>query len=120
MKVFLHIKFNGEENIDINIKGIKTKYTYKYKENNILVCIRIDKDTLYINRSCNEYDINLVFNKNKDTNSTYTVFGGNKKFILNTKTKKLNISNNKIELEYEIEEDKFKYLLEVVHEGEIN
>ena len=63
--------------------------------------------------------IYVSFDKNCNTESTYTVFGGTKKFILNTITNKLKISDNKIELEYSLEGNKFKYLLEVVHEGKI-
>ncbi len=115
----LHIKLVGDDNLDINVSGIKNKNKYKYMENNISVTVKTDNDKLYIDRICNEYSINLVFDKNNNTESTYTVFGGTKKFILNTITNKLKINDNKIELEYEIEGNKFKYLLEVVHEGEV-
>lgn len=117
--VKLHIKLIGDDNLDIIVNGIKNKNTYKYMENNIKVFVKTDNDRLYIDRICNEYTINLVFDKKKEIESTYTVFGGTKKFILNTKTNKLKINDNKIELEYKVEENKFKYLLEVVHEGEI-
>ena len=115
----LHIKLIGDDNLDINVSGIKNKNKYKYTENNISVTVMADNDRLYIDRICNEYTINLVFDKNCNTESTYTVFGGTKKFILNTITNKLKISDNKIELEYSLEGNKFKYLLEVVHEGKI-
>ena len=115
----LHIKLIGDDNLDINVSGIKNKNKYKYMENNISVIVKTDNDKLYIDRICNEYTINLVFDKNNETESTYTVFGGTKKFILNTKTDKLKISDDKIEVEYKIDENKFKYLLEVVHEGEV-
>ena len=88
-------------------------------ENNISVTVKTDNDKLYINRTCNEYSINLAFDKMKKTKSTYTVFGGTKNFSLDTITNKLKINDNKIELEYEIEGNIFKYLLEVVHEGEV-
>ena len=117
--VKLHIKLIGDDNLDINVSGIKNKNKYKYMENNISVIVKTDNDKLYIDRICNEYTINLVFDKNNETESTYTVFGGTKKFILNTKTDKLKISDDKIEVEYKIDENKFKYLLEVVHEGEV-
>ena len=120
MKVMLHVSLYGDENIDINTSGIKTKNTYKYKENDILVKVKVDRDILYINRKCNDYEINLVFKENSNTISTYTVFGGFKKFNLETKTNKLIISSDKIELEYSIEDSRFKYLLEVKHEGETN
>ena len=120
MKVMLHVSLYGDENIDINTSGIKPKNTYKYKENDILVKVKVDRDILYINRKCNDYEINLVFKENNNTISTYTVFGGFKKFNLETNTNKLIISSDKIELEYSIEDSRFKYLLEVKHEGETN
>lgn len=115
----LHIKLIGDENLDIIVDGKKNKNTYLYIENNIKVSVKYNNKKLYIDRKCNDYTINLVFENNKDTNSTYTVFGGMKKFILNTHTSKLNVSKDKIELEYILEGNKFKYLLEVVYEGEI-
>lgn len=115
----LHIKLIGDDDIDIIVDGKKKNNTYTYMENNIKVFVKYNNKKLFINRKCNDYSINLVFEENKDTNSSYTVFGGVKKFILNTHTNMLNISDNKIELEYILEGNKFNYLLEVVYEGEI-
>ena len=120
MKVLLHVLLTGEDNIDITTNGIKTKNTYRYKENDIIVNVKILKDKLHINRKCSDYEIDLVFKDACNTTSTYTVFGGFKKFDLETKTNKLKISDDKIELEYIIENSKFKYLLEVTHEGKTN
>ena len=119
MKVLLHVLLTGEDNIDIMTNGIKTKNTYRYKENDITVNVKVLKDRLHINRKCSDYEIDLVFKENCNTTSTYTVFGGIKKFTLNTHTNKLKVSKDKIELEYILEGNKFKYLLEVVYEGEI-
>ena len=115
----LHIKLIGDDDIDIIVDGKKKNNTYFYIENNIKVSVKYNNKKLYIDRKCNDYTINLVFENNKDTDSTYTVFGGSKKFILNTHTNKLKVSKDKIELEYILEGNKFKYLLEVVYEGEI-
>ena len=115
----LHIKIIGDDDIDIIVDGKKKNNEYKYIENNINVSVKYNNKKLYIDRKYNDYTINLVFENKKDTDSTYTVFGGSKKFILNTHTNKLNVSNDKIELEYILEGNKFKYLLEVVYEGEI-
>ena len=115
----LHIKLIGDEDIDIIVDGKKKNNVYKYIENNINVSVKYNNKKLYIDRKCNDYTINLVFENKKDTNSTYTVYGGSKIFTLNTHTNKLNVSDDKIELEYILEGNKFKYLLEVVYEGEI-
>ena len=119
MKVILHIFLDGDDTLDLDVKGIKSDNNYKYKENNIMVNLKIKDDIVYLNRKCSEYDIKLVFDKNRVTDSTYTVFGGMKAFILKTKTKKLIVNDNIIEIEYDLEGNKFKYLLEVKNEGEV-
>jgi len=65
-----------------------------------------------MNRSCNEYKINLIFNKEKKTLSTYE-FGTGKVFDLETITKRINIDNNIIEIDYNLEGNDFKYILEM-------
>ena len=103
---------SDEENMYIEISGIKTNNKIIYKENNITVTILIQNNRIEMNRTCNEYKINFVFEKNKKTISKYNVFGMPKEFLLETKTKKLNIKDNKIELEYELEGNNFNYLIE--------
>ena len=102
-----------EENLSIKSKGIKTNNKIVYKENDITVTILMLDNKIEMNRLCNEYNINLIFEKNKKTMSTYKVFGGSKEFILETDTKKLNIDKNKIYIEYILEGNLFKYKLEM-------
>ena len=102
-----------DEILNIDTSGIKTSNKVVYKENNITVTILIQNNRIEMNRTCNEYKINLVFEKNKKTISTYQVFGMPKTFDLGTKTKKLIIKEEKIELEYELEGNNFKYSLEM-------
>ena len=110
-----------DENLNIDVSGIKTKNKIIYKENNVTVTILIQNNRIEMNRTCNEYKINLIFEKNKNTISTYQVFGMPKTFDLETKTKKLIIKNNSIKLDYELEGNNFRYLLEweVLHETDI-
>lgn len=110
----LHIMLKGEENLDFITDGIKKNNKITYKENNILVSVNILKNKIKMNRKCSEYEINLLFDKNKDTISTYSVFGGLKKFDLNTKTKNLIITEDKIIIEYNLEGNDFKFTLEVI------
>ena len=112
---------SNEENLVIETSGIKTNNKIVYKENDITVTILIFDNKIELNRTCNDYKINLKFEKNKKTISTYQVFGGSKVFELETITKKLKIDNNKIEINYELEGNNFKYLLvwEVSHESNI-
>jgi len=112
---------SDEENLNIQTSGIKTNNKIVYKENNITVTILIFNNKIEMNRTCNEYKINLIFEKNKITTSKYNVFGMPKEFLLETKTNKLIIEDNKIDLNYNLEGNNFKYSLvwEVSHENNI-
>ena len=103
---------SDEENMIIETSGIKTNNKIVYKENNITVSILISNNKIEMNRTCNEYKINLVFEKNKKSISTYQVFGMPKTFDLETTTKKLNIEDKKLEIAYELEGNNFRYSLE--------
>ena len=102
-----------EENLNIETTGIKTKNKIVYKENNITVTILIFNNKIEMNRTCNEYKINLIFEKNKITTSKYNVFGMPKEFLLETKTKKFEITDTNIHLDYNLEGNDFSYSLEV-------
>ena len=104
---------SDEDNLNIKIAGIKTDNRIVYKENDITVTILIFDNRIEMNRACNDYNINLNFEKNKKTISKYKVFEGSKIFELETFTKKLNIDKNIIEINYILEENSFKYKLEM-------
>ena len=108
---------SNEENLNIETSGIKTNNKIVYKENNITVTILIYNNKIEMNRTCNEYKINLVFEKNKNTISKYNVFGMPKEFLLETKTKKLEITDTKILIDYNLEGNEFSYQL--ILEGEL-
>jgi len=108
---------SDEENLNIETSGIKKENKIVYKENNITVTILIFNNKIEMNRTCNEYKINLVFEKNKKTISKYNVFGMPKEFLLETETNKLEITDNEIIINYNLEGNKFSYHLEV--EGKI-
>ena len=102
---------SDEENLNTETTGIKTSNKIVYKENNITVTILIFDNKIEMNRTCNEYKINLIFEKGKDTISKYNVFGMPKEFLLQTKTKKLKITNTLIEIDYNLEGNNFSYKL---------
>ena len=113
-KINLRFKLiSDDDNLDIKTTGIKTENKIVYKENNITVTLLIFDNKIEMTRSCNEYKINLVFEKNKKTISTYQVFGASKIFDLETKTKKFIISKNNIIINYELEGNNFSYSLEM-------
>ena len=100
-----------EENLNIETSGIKTNNKIVYKENNITVTILIFNNKIEMNRTCNEYKINLVFEKDCVTMSKYNVFGMPKEFMLETKTKHLEITDNLIKIDYNLEGNDFDYKL---------
>lgn len=101
------------ENLNVETTGIKTKNKIVYKENDITVTILILNNKIEMNRTCNDYKINLNFEKNKKTISTYNVFGMPKVFELETLTKILKISDNEIQIKYELEGNDFSYTLKL-------
>ena len=64
-------------------------------------------------RSCKDYKINLIFEKNRITESTYQIFGGEKHFSLEPKTQELIINDKKIKIDYVLEDNNFSYVLEM-------
>lgn len=104
-RIKLIIKLNEQESI---IEGIKNKNTIIYKENDILVKIKYDNN-LYIIRENDEYKLELNFKTNE---CLYLLkkYHKNMKFEINTK--KLEIYNNKIEIEYSVFEDNIKFEIE--------
>ena len=104
---------SNDENLSIETSGIKTNNKIVYKENNITVTILIFNNKIDMNRTCNEYKINLLFEKGKNTISTYNVFGMPKEFLLETKTKKLEITDTYIKIKYNLEGNDFSYHLEL-------
>lgn len=104
---------SNEEDLIIETNGIKIDNKIVYKENNITVTILIFKNKIEMNRSCNEYKINFVFDKNETTLSKYNVFGMPKEFLLETQTNKLEITDKYIKLKYNLEGNEFSYDLEV-------
>lgn len=100
-----------DENFDLKLTGIKANNKIIYRENNITVTILIFDNKIEMNRSCSEYNVNLIFENNKKTISTYSIFGGTKIFELETKTKKFKSTENEIKIEYELEGNNFSYSL---------
>ena len=104
---------SNDDNLDINTTGIKTNNKIIYKEGNVQVTLLIFDNKIEMKRETKEYIIELLFDKSKNTESTYMFIGGNKKFYLNTKTNKIVINENKIEIDYELEDNKFSYVVEM-------
>lgn len=84
-----------------------------YKEKDIKVTILVFNNKIEMIRECNDYKIHLYFEKDSVTQSTYQLFGGNKTFNLETKTEVLDINEDKIQIDYILEDNRFSYILEM-------
>ena len=102
-----------DDNLSISVNAIRLDNKIIYKENDIQVTLLINNNKIEMMRLALDYQINLIFEKNKNTTSTYKFIGGDKFFKLNTKTEKLKISDNKVEIKYELEDNKFSYTVEM-------
>ena len=85
-----------EEKLYIETTGIKTNNKIVYKENDKKVTILIFDNKIEMNRYSNDYEINLLFEKNKKTISHYNIFFVNKIYNLKKNIKKIRINNKKI------------------------
>lgn len=114
-KINLKIELIGpEENINLITSGIKNKNKIIYMENNIKVSITLLKNELNIKRICNEYEVELNLKNKVKTISNYKLFGSSKIFRLETFTNFLDIGDNKIDVDYNLEGNNFKFTIEVV------
>ena len=104
---------SNDDNLNIDIQGIKIDNKIIYKENDIHVTLLIENNKITMKRATPEYIIELYFDKNESTLSKYYFIGGNKIFNLNTNTKEININNNIIEIKYVLEDNEFLYTLEM-------
>ena len=111
-KIDLKVKLiSTENNLEIETTGIATPNKIVYKENDISVTLILFDNKIDMKRVCNEYEINLKFNLDSKSMSTYKLFGCSKEFELETTTKKLKIEKNKIIIDYELEGNNFSYTL---------
>lgn len=96
----IKIKTTINEKIE-EFKGIKKQNSIVYKDNDVLVSIKLD-DILKITRENNEFKLELNFINNKQTKVSYILkdYKQNLEFLL--ETKKLNIEKNYIEILYHI------------------
>ena len=104
---------SNDEKYIVEGKSIYNDNRIIYQEKNLQVTILLLNNKIEMTRSCNDYKINLIFEKDCITESTYQIFGGAKQFSLETKTQKLIISDKKIIIDYILEDNEFSYVLEM-------
>lgn len=109
-KIRIKATINNEKFL---FKGIKKQNKLIYKDNDILVTIDI-ANVVTLRRENFDFKLNLIFDKNKNTNGIYLLKSANSYLDLLIETKKLivledfieiiyNINNNKENIEFKLE-----------------
>lgn len=108
----IHVNLIGDEIIDQDYDAIIKDNIIEYDDKDVHVTITNNHDHVIMKRSCDDYliELNLKFGINK---SYYQVFGSSKIFELETNVTKCNISKETIEIDYDLEGNKFQFKMEV-------
>lgn len=92
-------------------KAIITKKTIKYNENDFIVILKIDEDKITLKRQNNQISQKFIFKTNDKSTLTYKLVDNDYQFKLEFKTIKIDIKDNYIKIIYEIDANKFEYIL---------
>ncbi len=116
-KINIKVSLTCNESIiynDHKFIGIKTSNEIKYKENDVMVTIKINENQIEIQRRNNEYKLDLIFIENKETTCLYELnkYGTIK---LELFTKKI-ICDNHISIEYYINKQDELYKFDLYYE----
>lgn len=103
----------GDEALSNKLLGVVMDDYIKYRENNILVVIKILKDSVLITRNNDEYQLNLVFKNKTNTKGKYILKENNYNFDLDIYTYILNISNNEIKIKYKLNDETRTFTLNI-------
>jgi uncharacterized beta-barrel protein YwiB (DUF1934 family) len=80
------------------------KKTIKYIDKSINVCVIIG-EKIIIERKTDNYNIKLIFEEGKMSNTVYEIYDPKMVINLDTKTKVLNKEQNKFYIEYKLSKD---------------
>lgn len=105
----------NNQNSQINVIGIKNENKIQYILDNVKHKIEIKEDKIVLIRENNEFKNTLEFIKNKESISYYLLKEKNFLVDIKIKTKKLEYTNDKIKIVYEVidSQDEFEYVLEM-------
>lgn len=108
----INLKNNDEIVIDNKLFfGLKTDNKITYYEDDIKVSLILE-DSISLKRSNEEYEIELIFNKEKETVGKYLLKKDNLSLPLYIITDKIIVGNNLIEINYQLNEEVFLFKLE--------
>ncbi len=104
-KILIHaILENQTENEQYKIEtvGIKRENILQYQEQGIRIILTIEKEKIYMKRIQNESQLECTFDKTLTTEGIYDIKSVNMIFSIKVHTKKLQIQNNQIRIEYDL------------------
>lgn len=103
-KVIIKYKISSKKEnvIKDKTKGIKKDNIITYKEDETIVSILLEKGIISIERENDKMHLNLKFEENKSYVTDYLIKDLGFNFKVDTRTKKLMISENKISILYEL------------------
>lgn len=96
-----------------NALAIICDNTIKYNDNNIIVVVKYDNGRVVITRENDEYQLEMIFEKNKKINGNYLLKENNMNLKLEILTKELIINDNKIEITYIFNDELRNYKLHI-------
>lgn len=108
-KVKIYSLLSNSDNENTTIEALadfdKEKNVIKYKEEDLQVTIQILDNKVLIERKNEEYDLNLVFSQNEKVTCKYQVDFIGLNLEIDVYTKKLEIEENRIYINYELFND---------------
>lgn len=104
---------NSENNSSFETNAIIRDNIIKYKEDNNTI-VKFNYDTNELTRENSELRMNYLFSNENPTTGTIFIKDLNKELELEIKTKRVQIKNNDIEIEFLVEENDFLYKIEVI------
>lgn len=102
IKVNSIIHSNNEEDVIVSCYGIKNDNLITYKDNSAFVNILLTKNFISITRENDEFKLKLCFKNNGKCTSDYFIKDISLNIEVLTNTKRLEIDDNKITIEYEL------------------
>lgn len=112
LKIIVTMK-NEDEQKQLETMAIINDKTLIYNENKTTK-VKYNYQTHNLIRENKELLINYKFKQNTNSDGYIIVKDLKKKLVVNIKTTRLEIENNNINIEYELENNKFFYTVEVI------
>ena len=110
-KIKMKTTLKTKENlINCEVNAIKNNEHYSYLENDYTVVIDIREDCVKMLRKKEDYELEFLFSKSD--NSACVIHLGENTTSIPVVTKKLEVTESKILIVYEIDEEEFQYLIQ--------